>query len=424
MDYIIYSPIVLALCIGIRKYEYLIAGLIASLILNKILPFSLMGQDITTQRVFFVFMVVFLGLYLSQKRFRPEAFENIKILNFCIFFIFLIELYHIAFTELGINIGTAVNTTFNFLLLNIVFVTFILIKSTSLERLFKYLIPLAVIFTMVPFLVEYASSSLVFSSNANVFHTGYRLRADEERNILNIWAATLALALPLTWYWLFNNTSILVKFIGAFSSGVLLYAIVVSFSRAAWLAVIVEVIVAIVMIVLKNNRSGGARLKAMLWVCLVGLLIIVTAMSYGMFILEVALLRLDPIAQGNDASLGGRILAFLNTLESWSEAPVFGHGPEYMHPSGQATENTFLYLLQHYGILGFAAYSIMVGFVAKRVLFYLKNSSNRLSALCAVIFSGYVVIILTNDFFHFSMGTLVLALLVALTSSRNRDPAL
>lgn len=141
------------------------------------------------------------------------------------------------------------------------------------------------------------------------------------------------------------------------------------------------------------------------------------AKNVGVSVWELWELRIEK-TMTQDASLDSRLDAFNYALEDFVTSPILGSGAEYRNRRMMATENTVLFVGVAYGTVGLLLFSAVLWRVTKLV----KKRWSRASSINRVIepslFFLYLLVLMTNDLFMFSMGTVVLSILVANDNGR------
>jgi len=409
-----------------RNLEFAVAVLLSSLILNIELPFSFMGVALNIQRLVTIWiMALYFFHVLLIRRELPKITALQSKITVALLLIIFIDIVH----DLNGYGGVAFQLSLNVLLFNLIVFMFRSLDYKQHHRLFFILIPMSIVCVCVYFLRDFNFGSIAPLGNSN-FYTGYRLRSDDTRNILNVWAGGLSLLVPFLIIPLlsfFSKTKEVL--VATISLMLLLSTIAATFSRSAILMVVaVGVITGILWFKYYNVHDrtplSFMPIKRMRNVFAVIIIINVALMAASGFVGNLERLwhlRIQATQGGGDESVQWRLEALVRTLSVFSEAPLLGQGKLAREKLGGAFENTYAYTLAHWGGVGLIAFLSIIMSAGKAAFLSLRRQRDINSLVGMTLILAYAILGVTNEYIAFPVGMFALAFVVTLKSQCKRS---
>lgn len=408
---------------SVKNIELSILILIVSISLNITFPITIAGQQINTQRIAMIMVLFSLITHLIHYKKSIGKFHKIQIyINLYFLGVVVLLFAHMLINNDEDSFSTVLVSIFNLILFNCII---IVVKNASYQRLrnlFHYLIPISILIITSYFAFNYRNQLLMMGV-ANDFSTSFRIRSDDERNIINAWSASMALLLPFCGIaWENIRSSNLSKIFSLFAGGGLFIVIILSFSRASLLAITFTFIFGIILIIIRKRSTVTVGTKIIFTI-----LTLFAFWVYVIFLAENELirqlinlwdLRVSGLSDGQDASLFSRLSAYRYVFEDFVVKPIIGFGANYDNRGGVPTENSFLQVLLLGGIIGLSLFCIPLVSIGRLIFAKLTSKNNVYSLSEQCLYFMYIFLMLTNDFMFFSMGTVVLALLVSNNDDR------
>lgn len=403
-------------------YALLVSGLIA----NLLLPIRLFGVAVTSQRLVAALVLAICGYLFVGDRLRwvpltrgQKAF---------------VSTYMVFLSTAGIRLllapewpppATMLSGFFNLVLFLLVVVLLNNVDHVDLESLFKGWLPLAVILVTVTALLWWLGEMLSLEQlNLEKFSQAYRMRIGDPRNIVNPWAASLVLVVPLVWRPLLGASGMAWKALSGLAVGATCVAVVLTFSRGALFGLMLVLLVGsgAPLLGFGGNRGPLWRRAARSVVCLIIVVLVMISLVSG---LEAAGLpvwtwmvdRVSPVLEGTDLSVTNRLKILDRAWDIAVDAPLLGYTAEDLaqvrHP-----DNTFLFVVHQHGVLGLVALVGMLIWVGWELISSWARSEGAVDSGWFALFAGYLFLLATNDFLYFSMGSLALATLTTVAGPR------
>lgn len=403
-------------------YTLLVAGLLT----NILLPFRFLGIAVSSQRLIAVLILGLCAYLFVDDRIRWLSLTTGQ-KAFVSAYLVLLSTMALRLLLTGDDIWPLgmLSAILNLVLFLLVVLVLNNIDEDNLESLFRVWLPAAVTVVMLMaigwWLWEMVSREYLDLSR---FYQGYRLRSGDERNIVNPWAASLVLAVPLVWRPLLKSSGIFWKVLSAMAVGATCVTVALTFSRAALIALVFILLVGIGGPLLgldgwgRPSRRQG--LQTVAWVTVVAFLVLLLVgglESAGVPVSVWVLERVSPVIEGSDPSVANRLKILDRSWDLALEAPLLGYATQDLAGERQP-ENTFLLAMHRHGVFGFVAFTAMVLWLGLELLWKWTKRESALDVAWLALFGGYVLLLATNDFLYFSMGTLTLATLTAVAARR------
>jgi len=416
MEYIILLASALAVIVLLyRDRSYMASLLIAAIVANVVL-FEAAGQNVTSQRlVALVCIMVAAVLVVSDKARLGVISPAHKYFNFSFFVILLLDIAN-SITTGGVGTTATVNLILNLILYNLIVLS---LRDFNLPKLGTQLQLQAVL--IIPIIGYYLFGYVTGGVLGRVgmqFHTGYRLRADEVQNIINIWAASIALVIPLA---ILGNKIAdrkLLKTFALVGVSVALVGVVLTFSRAAMISIAFFFLVWLGLVVMVK-RQVMAAMNIGILVLLLGA--IVLSLGDYLPVMKFFEERFVSVAEGEDESTMVRLSAIRLAIGDFLDHPLIGNGSSFESPWYVATENTFLDLLVRYGLVGTLPFLVFIFQLLKEVILSTKSRLDDVGLILAAVLFAYLFMLATNDFLLFSMGTILLAVINVISAGGERQ---
>lgn len=416
--------VLVVLLITIKRIDIALAIVVIGLALNIDLPVSIGGAPLNTQRVGIGILLVSVVVHFLSSNYVVKVSPYLVSYNYAIFGLIAILLFHSLVGD--INMSTVVPYILNLILFNLIYFSLSITSYCRLRSLFFDVLPIGLILVAAYFLINYQQIAVQYEiQQVEALRTGFRARANEGRNLLNVWAATLALFIPIVLLsWLDLGSSRLHKALGTLAALALFVVVLTTYSRAA--VGVLALTAAFGFFLYGFRRAlfhmlGRHSWKSRLLILSVALLIIYV-MTKGDFNLPLLSgisnlweLRLEQVTSG-DESIASRLAVYHDVFDAWAAAPVFGHGSAQVAGVWRPTENTFLDIVITSGAVGIALYLFSLFNILKAVRIAWRNGQAQTRFFVPTLFCLLVLLFLTNDFAAFSPGTVIMAMILA-----NRD---
>lgn len=204
-------------------------------------------------------------------------------------------------------------------------------------------------------------------------------------------------------------------------------AVIVSFTRGIWLALIVAAVVLLVSVILPRRGVWRGRLvlSRAVMISVLAILLAGALTNFANFLVGEPgsmFARLNGAAAGfslAEEGMGARLEQSRRLLEMWQERVWFGHGyGAYIPDLVRHEERPFIYemvpvaLLMKLGLVGFGLYCGFLAFVSYRIWSLSACSGAALALLPAMV--GYLFQIHTNPVFFSFTGMFIFSVLLSL----------
>lgn len=402
-------------------YTLLVGGILA----NLLLPFRVLGVAVTSQRLIAAGIIGFCACLFFDDRIRwlPLTVSQKAFV--------VAHLVLLGATSLRLLLvidetspAAMLSVLFNLVLFLLVILLLRNIDERNLESLFRVWLPVVVILVVGSFLVWWLGEMLSRPVHQlSEFRQGYRLRSGVARNIVNPWAASVVLALPLVWRPLLAGKARMAwKLVSAAAVGAVCLAVALTFSRAALMALLLVLVVGFGGLFLELaselRTSPRQALRTVAWLAAVAVL--VTLLIGG---LELAGLpvstwvtgRVSPVLEGTDRSVGNRVAILERSWDLARDAPLLGYPAQNLEGE-RFPENTFLLAMLRHGVFGLIAFIGMLVSVGVELVAKWFRREGGVDTAWLACFGGYLLLVGTNDFLYYSMGTLTLATLTCVSA--------
>jgi|GEM_PF-4725323 len=411
-----------------RDLRVLFTALIAALVANLFLPFSPFGITVTSQRlVSLVALGVCLALFLQGRIAIPRP--NGSQLGFAVTYGVLVAIHalHLIASPSGMPLSSLLGAALNPLLFYLSLILLHNLRPEDRRSLFTRWLPCAVLAVMTVLVGSWMIEMLARSDlGATDFQQRYRMRNTEGRNIVNVWGASLVLAVPFIWQPLFTSVRLRWKAVSFLAVGITILAVILTFSRAALFATGVLVGGVLLLVVIGRVREaklkprlgwlqGASRLAAVLGLAGSACLALEWA---GLPVVDWAVERTRPVLAGTDRSLQVRLSRYETAKELLEGLPVLGYGPG-AETIERLPENTLIFITLHYGALALACLIVMLSVIGWQLaVYWWPRRDHPYAAAWPAAYLAYIFLLLTNDFLFFSMGTILLATTTFATTGR------
>lgn len=404
-------------------YTLLVGGILA----NLMLPFRLLGVAVTSQRLIAAGIIGFcLFLFLDDRiRWLPLTVSQ---KTFVVAHLVLLGATSLRLLLVADETSPAsmLSVLFNLVLFLLVILLLRNVDQRNLESLLRVWLPVTVILVVGSFLLWWLGDMLARPVNElSEFRQGYRLRSGVARNIVNPWAASVVLALPLVWRPLLGGAAGTVwKLVSATAVGAVCLAVALTFSRAALIALLLILIVGFggfLLEVWRGRRSSSRQaLRTVASLAIVAVLVMVLVgglEAAGLPVSKWVTGRVSPVLEGSDPSVIIRVGILERSWDLARDAPLLGYTAQDLEGE-RYPENTFLLAMLRHGAFGFVAYVAMLAAVGFELLVKWLRRGDGIDTAWLAWFGGYLLLLGTNDFLYFSMGTVTLATLTCVSSRR------
>jgi len=416
---------------GYRDLRVIFVAQICAVLANLLVPFAPFGVAITSQRVVaLVAVAVCGGLFLQQRLGAPRPTLGQAAFMVTLGGVAVIHALHMLASPRTVPVSGLLSAILNVALFGLVSILIHGIPRERRQELFERWLPWAVSVVMVIAIAVWAYGMLSRPDlDLSRLHQGYRLRNVEGRSIVNVWGASLVLAVPFVWQSLFVQARSVRKLVALSAVATLTVAIILTYSRAALFGLVVLLAVAAGLAsagVLGGARGGADRshhpfLRSILGAVagVVGLGLVMRLA--GLPIFEWVVDRVQPVLAGTDPSLLKRIDRFDTAKQLLGGLPLFGYGP-----GSQAVrhlpENTLIFSTLYYGPLALAGVVAMLVLIGRELMkWWWPRRFQPYAATWPAAYAAYVFLLMTNDFLFFSMGTILLGSMTALLAEDARS---
>lgn len=411
---------------GFRDLRVLFAAQVAALVANVLLPFSVFGLALTSQRLVALVAILVCGVLFLTGRLNlpwPTASQGAFLLTYGL--IVVIHAWHILSSAVVRPLQGLLSAILNAVLFYLVLAILHNIGDVERRKLFFRWLPWIVFAVLAPFIASWCHEILSRPAlNMDHFSQEYRLRNTGARNIVNVWAAALVLTVPLVWLPLFRRQRLTHTLASIMAVAIASVAIGLTFSRAALFGLLALLgtgllLTGVGLIAARRERTNpgwsgiAAPAAGSLFVTLV------TWMILEWWNLPVAswfVERVRPLFSGTDRSLQLRLEQLRFGLEKLRDLPLLGYGPESAAVHN-LPENTLLLVSLYYGPLALLCLVGMLLLIGRRVTVWWWHRRRMPEAVSwPSAYVAFVVLLLTNDFLFFSMGSLLLATITFYTT--------
>lgn len=411
---------------GSRDLRVLFTAQVAALAANLALPFKPFGVAITSQRLVAVVVLGVCGSLYLRGRIVPRRLTAGQV-AFTVAYgaILVIQGLHALLSPKSFSATFVLSALLNLVLFHLTLIVLQNLDAEDRRTLFHRWLPWAMSAVMLAFIASWAHDMMARPNlDLGRFQQTYRLRNTEARNIVNVWAASLVLAVPFVWQPLFGSARLVRKLASLLAVGLTALAIVLTFSRAALFglgSLLLSGFGLAILGRLTERDRPGERDWLRVAAPVAGALVFAVAAGTVLELAGVPVIswlgdRVLPVFTGHDRSLRVRLSRFGMTSRLLQDLPLLGYGPGAEEVS-RLPENTILFTTLYYGPLGLMAVVAMLAVIGwELVAWWWPRRQRPLASAWPATFLAYLFLLLTNDFLFFSPGTLVLATLTACIS--------
>ena len=408
---------------GYRDLRVLYASLVSALIVNVRLPVDLLGLPVTTQRLVALVSIGVCTLLFVQGRIRflrPSPGQ----LWFTVAYVTVIffDGLHYLSAPVGATRSNLANGFLNLLLFHLILVILTNLADEDRRSLFDVWLPTIAMMVIIVFVALWVRDMLTLPAiDPWEMRQGYRLRNVGERNIVNIWAASLVLVVALVARPFFALDRAGRFLLSMIALGALSFGIVLTFSRAALFALFAFFATGLALALLDwvprlwlRGRVSWLQSVSLVLGLVGGITVLVYAVhGLGLPIGRWTFDRVEAVVTGRDASLAERLDRLDSSWQLLDRLPLLGFGPGAPGME-RLPENTFMLITLHYGPIAVVCFLVMLGVVSWEVArwWWPRRGEGSAGVLPAALVA-YVLLLMSNDFLFFSMGTLTLATITA-----------
>ncbi len=315
-------------------------------------PLSSITFNISLQKLAFVISFPFVVFMLIKYSRRQKLINSSCLTWVSLYFLVLFLLESIGNIIEGGNVSNLPNVIFNFLLFLISYLLLNTSTPIDISKLFtKYYSISMLLLTPIVIFIHLQNIGTMEFSSGNRISNGMRLGASTDGGLVNVWATSVVLIAALTFFY-YNIKVRLVSELNIFEKmqltglTICLFSLVtLSLSRSAMLLFIY---VALILTPIKTHTE--------IYILFIIILLLVFYLSMNSSLGDIVFQRFTSIFDSDDASIGGRLKRYVDTSTYFNESPVFGFGSTFPSSFSWVTENTFLFSIIKYGMLGVSNY--------------------------------------------------------------------
>lgn len=406
-----------------RRLDLLVLFVVVGILVNTDLPVALGGQPLNTQRIAILALALGVALRLSCDGQVPRVGACQLMFTLGMVFLGIMSIGH-GVVNVGGPADDFLPIVFNIFLLNLLVVATDRVPDDRLRQLLVTYVPIGVALSVAYFLIVYGRHVAEPGVAEVSSFTSVRLRGDEARNLLNAWAATLVLFLPLVMRSLLDRgVSGWQKFIAASAAFGLVASLLTTFSRGPLLALLCASVFGCVLFAMDHPHWRVGRLGRRIGAIAMAVVLLAAIVSQaresvvGSLLVDAWRFRAES-SLGGDTSFSLRLEAIQQAMRVWAKAPWLGHGSVDTVGMATGTENTFLAVLVRYGVLGLIAYMTALWAIVVVVWRRWRMGDRATRFVMPAWLTMYFILLLTNELYGFSAGTLVLAMVIANRNGR------
>lgn len=394
MDFLALLSLLLCMVFFIVKSKasigFITLPFLVGLSIFAIVPEWLSFSGFSIQKIGFLIIIPILFLHFVNNSINNSNYivfkKQYSLLISIAYFFFFIIFETIANIYDGTGNSNLIGLALNFLLYLVVYVVHFKDRNSVLHSYTRYL-PLALLL-IVPFLIfEHISTlKLISFESGNRISNGMRLGASTDGGLVNVWANSLVLISCLIFYCFDIKNSQLNnkterfwdKTILILITLLILALILLSLSRGA----LIFYFLSLLLIFPIRFKS-----KVLIVFSLCVLFFIIYELLSSNTLFYVLKDRVYSIFDPNDSSIAGRLQRYSDIIFYLERNPLTGIGSSFPSQFDWVTENTILFVLLKYGMIGLAVFILFI--ISLLVMSFKTTQENNLLillTLCCFLF--------------------------------------